>query len=77
MICYKDKAFCSSTECVNKECHRFLSLEVLEGARKWWGSDGAPIASSDFHEGCSGFVRGSDKEREEMLRLQKARFRNL
>ena len=38
MICYKDKTFCSS-DCTNKDCHRFFSDEVREGARKWWDHD--------------------------------------
>jgi hypothetical protein len=47
MICYKDRTFCGSENCKNK-CGRQLTEEVKEGARKWWGSDNAPIAISDF-----------------------------
>jgi hypothetical protein len=51
MICYKDKTFCKS-DCVNSTCYRFLSdAERLE-AIKWWGSEDAPIAYSDFSKNC-------------------------
>lgn len=57
-LCYKDRTFCKS-DCVNTECSRRLSDEVLEGARKWWGHDpdNAPIALSDFHSGCEGYTK--------------------
>ncbi len=47
MICYLDRTFCSSPNCENK-CGRKLTEEIIEGAKKWWGSDDAPIAMSNF-----------------------------
>jgi hypothetical protein len=47
MICYRDRTYCGSPNCENK-CGRKLTDEVKEGAKKWWGSDNAPIAISNF-----------------------------
>jgi hypothetical protein len=46
-MCYKDMTFCASPNCQNK-CGRKLTKEVQEGAKRWWGSDDAPIAISYF-----------------------------
>ena len=54
MICYRDRTFCSAP-CFNKSCSRLLTEQVKEGARKWWGSDSAPIALSNFSEDCEAF----------------------
>jgi len=53
MICYKDKTFCLS-DCVRKDCYRFLSEEDRKGARIWWSHDpeNAPIAVADFSNDC-------------------------
>ena len=53
MISYKDRTFCMS-DCVNKDCDRFYSKEVVEGARAWWSHDpdNAPIAVTDFSKRC-------------------------
>lgn len=56
MMCYKDMTFCRAV-CENSLCHRQYTPEVSEAARKWWGDDGAPIALSDFSEGCPAYVR--------------------
>ena len=57
MICYKDMTFCDAF-CANKECYRYFGKEQDEGARKWWSHDpeNAPVAFSDFSEGCPGFI---------------------
>lgn len=47
MMCFRDRTYCNSPYCTN-ECGRQLTDEVREAARKWWGSDDAPIAVSDF-----------------------------
>ena len=46
VICYRDMTFCPYYEgCKNAhDCNRALTPEVREAARKWWGSDEAPIA---------------------------------
>ena len=51
MICYRDMTFCVATECTNKDCSRYFSDAVLEGAKAWGGED-APIAFSDFRSTC-------------------------
>jgi hypothetical protein len=45
-ICYRDMTFCDHwRDCGKAErCHRPLTPEVALAARKWWGSDDAPIA---------------------------------
>lgn len=47
MICYRDMTFCVSPKCKNK-CGRKLTAKIRKDARKWWGSDNAPIAVSNF-----------------------------
>ena len=54
MICYKDMTFCNSN-CTNRACSRFVSEDVKEGARNWWGSDDYPIALSDFSDTCEAY----------------------
>lgn len=58
MICYKDRAFCSS-DCVNRECYRNLTPELREGARRWWSHDpdNVPIAFSDFSKDCVAYIK--------------------
>lgn len=51
MICFRDMAFCSAP-CLTVECRRNFTAETREAARKWWGSDDAPVAFSDFSEVC-------------------------
>lgn len=48
MLCYKDMTFCVNTQC-KRQCSRRLTQEVQAAAEKWWGSDQAPIAVSDFN----------------------------
>lgn len=51
MICYLDRAFCTrSDSCQRKHCERNFNKERQEAARKWWGSDEAPVAFCDFPE---------------------------
>lgn len=40
MFCYRDMTFCPYHEnCLDsKDCHRALTDEVKEKAKKWWGS---------------------------------------
>lgn len=54
MICYKDMTFCSSN-CVNTACSRHYGPEQREGAKRWWGSDDAPVAFSDFSDRCDSY----------------------
>jgi hypothetical protein len=46
MMCYKDRTFCTYwKECKSGEkCPSALTDDVRSGAKKWWGSDDAPIA---------------------------------
>jgi len=50
MICFRDMTFCVSMNCTNK-CGRKLTDEVRAAARRWWGGDGAPIATGRFCDG--------------------------
>ena len=52
-MCYKDMTFCAA-DCATLTCHRNLTDEDIQGARKWWSHDpdNAPIALSDFSENC-------------------------
>lgn len=48
MICYKDKTWCTFSECKNsKDCKSFLTDKIKEDADKWWNIAGhyvpAPI----------------------------------
>ena len=52
MICYLDRTFCISKGCTN-QCGRKLTDEIVEGARKWWGGDDAPISMGCF---CGGSI---------------------
>ena len=46
MICYRDMTFCPyHLLCKNGHtCERAMTKEVYEGANRWWGRSGAPIA---------------------------------
>lgn len=57
MICYKDMTFCTAP-CKRHTCPRYLSAKVVEDAKKWWGSGGAPIAMTDFSEACKDYDPG-------------------
>lgn len=43
MICFRDMTFCIHPDCTC-DPERQLTDEVREAARKWWGSDDAPIS---------------------------------
>lgn len=55
MLCYKDKTFCSQS-CANTKCSLNLNDDVLSGADKWWGKEGAPICITDFRTDECGFI---------------------
>ena len=54
MLCYKDKTWCTYTECIkSKVCKEFLSDEEKEKADKWWrDKDKAPIMRFTTKPGC-------------------------
>lgn len=56
MMCYKDMTFCAAN-CATVKCHRNLTPDVKDGARKWWSHDpdNAPIALSDFSVDCTSY----------------------
>jgi len=55
MICFRVRSFCSAfpEACGNASCARAFTDAPSEAARKWWGSDGAPVMFSDFSDGCT------------------------
>lgn len=54
MISYRDMTFCKHHEDCAKAatCHRPLTDEVREKARKWWGGDDVPIAVFGNRPAC-------------------------
>ena len=56
MICFKDMTFCKS-ECKNTKCDRKLTDKVWSDAKKWWGSDEAPVAITDYSGDCEHFIK--------------------
>lgn len=54
MICFRDRTFCSS-DCVNALCFRHFDDEDRAEAHRWWGSDEAPIAFTDFSSACDSY----------------------
>ena len=51
MMCFRDMTFCNAV-CGNMSCSRKMTEQVQEAAIRWWGSDKAPIALSDFSAHC-------------------------
>lgn len=44
MMCFRDMTFCEAKDCKHFDnCKRALTEEVQASAKKWWGSDDAPI----------------------------------
>lgn len=50
MLCYLDRTFCNNPNCTC-DSSRKLTDEVREAAKKWWGSDDAPICVANL---CGG-----------------------
>lgn len=51
MISYLDRSFCTQSDtCQQKHCERNFNQERRKAARKWWGSDDAPVAYAAFPE---------------------------
>ena len=61
MMCYKDMTFCSAP-CSNTECRRNYNDDVVAASHEWWGSDTAPIALSDFSNGCEEYTKTDEGE---------------
>jgi len=51
MLCYKDRTFCS-VKCAELRCTRNLTEDVIRDAEAWWGSEEAPITTSDLSSTC-------------------------
>ena len=47
MIGFRDQTYCVSPGCENK-CGRKLTPEVVDAARKWWGTKEAPLTVGFF-----------------------------
>lgn len=45
-VSYKDMTFCQESSCAKfgKDCSRSFTPEVEDAAKRWWGSDEAPIS---------------------------------
>ena len=51
MLCYKDKTYCTATECLTKECHRHqgnINQRDLE-------LSGLNLMVADFYKDCEKF----------------------
>ena len=55
MICYKDKTYCVSRDCVNKSCQIKLTDEIQEKANKLC----IPVSVSDETKVCRYYVSRS------------------
>lgn len=47
MMCYKDRTYCGSPNCVNA-CGRQFTDADRKAARIWWGSEDFPLCISYF-----------------------------
>lgn len=47
MISFMDTTFCASPDCKG-ECGRQWTPDLAAKAKRWWGSDDAPVAFSYF-----------------------------
>lgn len=57
MICYKDRAWCTSSfACSNTECPRNLNEKEVEQAVKWWGGLDFPYSMNDFKTDDCGYI---------------------
>lgn len=54
MAPYRNMTFCSA-DCLNRGCERNFNDNDRAAARIWWGGDDAPVALSDFRDGCDDF----------------------
>ena len=57
MICYKDKTWCTFSECkYSKDCKSFITEKIKEDADKWWNITGhyipAPIMKHTTKPKC-------------------------
>lgn len=62
MICFRDMTFCSS-DCTNALCHRHFGPDERQASIRWWGSDEAPVAFSDFSNRCDEYTPPVTKPR--------------
>lgn len=51
MMCFNDMTYCGS-DCTNQQCSRHFGPDDEAEAKRWWGGDNAPVAFSDFSNGC-------------------------
>jgi hypothetical protein len=58
---FRDMTFCGS-DCTNAACRRRFGPDDRDAARKWWGSDGAPVAMSDFSPNCDDYERPTKRK---------------
>ena len=53
MICYRDRTYCVSRDCVNRNCDRRMTDEVQEKANK----SCLPVSVEDGTETCRYYVK--------------------
>ena len=54
MLSYRDRTYCIRYDCVNMECPRKLTSEILEDANGF----GLPVAYADFSDTCGVYIKG-------------------
>ncbi len=53
MICFKDKSFCDKKDCKHfNSCQDAANEITFYKAKKWWGSDEAPVCINSGDWGC-------------------------
>lgn len=53
---FRDMTFCGS-DCTRSTCRRHFGPDDRAAARKWWGSDNAPVAMCDYSPNCDDYER--------------------
>jgi len=65
MIGFRDKTFCTRSDCARfgKDCDRSLTDEVKKQAEYWWGGPGAPVCTFHPNETPDCFVEENEIEK--------------
>lgn len=56
MLCYRDRCFCSRTDCENESCFLRVTDKIVEAAERI----GLPIDMADFSKGLNCFKKNED-----------------
>ena len=56
MLCYRDRCFCSRTDCENESCFLRVTDKIVEAAERI----GLPIDMADFSKGLNCFKKNEE-----------------